>query len=182
MDLCHGFDQLFGAADIAKTPAGHGIALTHAVDHKGLMVHLRDICHGIVLLTVCKLSIDLIGNDNDAPFLQNGNQRLQVLLFHDTAGGIGGIRKNQRLGAVCHGRYKLLRAEPEFVVCHQMNGNRYAGSQLHHGAIAYKTGFRDQNLIPGIYKTANGTVNALTAAHGDKHLIVRMIIQVKTAF
>ena len=131
------------------------------------------------MLAVGELGIDLVGYHHNIGAPQHLRQGLKVLPVHDAAGGVVGEGEHQNLGAGSDGGFQLLGGEAELVFHLGLHVHGYAVNHGHQGPIAHEGGGGDDDLVPRLQQTAEGQIQALTAAHGDQGLADGLILQVK---
>ena len=86
---------------------------------------------------VCKLGVNLIGNDRDISIFENLGYLLYILRIKHRTGGIVRERQNECLCSGCYRFFQLLSGQLESVLALCVNCDRNGAEELCHRLIAY---------------------------------------------
>ena len=134
----------------------------------------------MLLAAVCELGIDLIRENEDIGAAKNVSDRLKVFLLHDTAGGVVGERKEQRLGLGSDGCLQSLCGELELIVSSGDNVYGNAARENYAGVISNVCGLGDNDFVALGDERADSEVDRLARADGNEYLAVRFIMDAVT--
>ena len=138
MKLCHLGEPCLRTAEVAETPACHGICLGETGCDNGSLHHAVNRCDGHVTLAIGKLSIDLIREDSNISLTENVGKSPELFPLKNSAGRVIGIRKDEHLRLLGNSRAKLIGSELEAVLFLCIDDNRHATRHADDGLVAHE--------------------------------------------
>ena len=109
----------------------------------------------------------------------HGGDGFQVFLFHDAAGGIVRVGKDQQFGSRRDAGFQILRLQPETVLLPGRHADRGSAGENNAGGIRNIAGFRNQRFIAGGKKRPQGDINGFGRADGDQNLVLGAVLDAK---
>ena len=131
---------------------------------------------------VGQLCINLIRDDHDLLFTDDLCQFLHIPALHDAAGGVVGIRKDQRFGAFCHSRANRIGFQCKTGFFTGFHRDRRAARKQNRRAVAHIARIRNQDFIPGTRQHAYHNINCFRCADRHDNLPVRIVGGSKAVF
>ena len=141
----------------------------------GSFLHIFNFSYGAVLSSICKLRIYFIRKNNNIRTSQDFSNFFKVLSCHNSAGRIVGERKNKNLCFISNLFLKSLCRKFKIILMLSAYRYRYTVHKLYNRGIAYKAGFNNKNLIPGINKCSDGYINSFRTAYCNNNFVIRII-------
>ena len=124
---------------------------------------------------VGEFRVDLVRNDQKIVLFDDGKDGFQLLLCHDAARGIVGVRQDERLGFGGDGALQLRGREDETVLLHAGNGDGNAPRKLHAGRVGNVAGVGHEDLVARLAHRAHDEVDALARPHRDDDVFGRIV-------
>ena len=178
-------DEGIGTRRIADAPAGHGVALRHAVEGEGAVhqtgLDLAD--RGELEVPIGQMFVDVVSEHPDMPVggaHQDIGDRLQLVAGIGGAGGVGGGVQQQPLGARGDGALQILRLDLETVLQGGGHDHRLAVGDDDHVGVADPVGRGNDDLIALVAGGEEGVEQDLLAA-GAHDGLAGLVVQVVLA-
>ena len=167
-------NALVAAGGKAAAPAGHGIALGHAVDdNRVLLYFFAERCDaGEFASVVAETVVDLIGNDIDIMAQADLCKRPELFFGINHAGWVGRVVEHERLCFIRDGGFKLLRPHFEMLRLRRRDDHRNAADHADLLGIADPVRRGYNNLVAGIEQREKCGVQARLGAVGDDNGII----------
>ena len=170
--VAHHLGQLGVGGAVTDAPAGHGVALGHAVDDdRAVFDVLIQRSEGDELdVVIHEVAVDLVRDDIDivpAAHLRDG---LELRAGVDHAGRVAGRVEHEHLGLIRDGGVQLGGGDLEIRLLLRRNDHGHRARLLDHLGIADPVGRGDDDLVPGVAQRHQGNVNRVLGARSDHDL------------
>ena len=171
----HNFgNALVAAGGKAAAPAGHGIALGHAVDDDRVLLYFfAERCDaGEFASVVAEAVVNLVSDDVNIVTQADLRKRFQLFLGVDHAGRVGRVVEHERLRFIRNGGFKLCRRHFEMLRLRRRDDYRNAADHADLLGIAnpVRRGYND--LVAGIEQREKSGVQARLGAVGDDNGVI----------
>ena len=171
MDLVDDVDDGLGSTDVSEPPARHSEGFGETADDNCALSHALERGDGAEFdAVVDQLAVDLIREDDEVVFEDDGGEFFEVALLHDRAGGVVGERDEDGFGAGGDRLLDLLHIELELVLDVALDADGSRARKGNEGGIAHEARLGDEHFIAGGAHRSERGVESLGRADGDDDL------------